>query len=270
MTTQPDYPDFTGARAGVLSAQPLAQAVTAELAAGQASATQTYQVTQLGYELAFHLTAAAGGTGPDYATLLMVWMDSASGIPLWEKGYTIAAGPNGEPHRVTASGPARADTLQITVTARSTNPDEVTSQYTVLQTSRSYSRDRTRTRSTNDANYLGLISGNYVIEAGNLLNTSPNLGAAGGVATRVISFWDGQAFIKARTFSGAADLSVSVQDTTGLQSADTSVFHGQSDSGGYLSSSFYLPSLQCVLVLTNGNAAAQQVAASVTAAEVNV
>lgn len=268
--SMPDYPDFTAGRALVMSAQPVANRVNATLTPGAVSGPVDYTIAQLGYELAFHITAAAGATGPDYVTLLMQWNDATTGITVWQKAYTAAAGPNNDSHRIVASGPARANQLVVTITALASNPDTVTTQYTILQTSRTYTRDRARTRSSADANFLGLTGGSYNIESGNLLNTSPGSIGASGSATRVIAFWDAQVFIKARTLAGSATMDVSVEDITGLQAQDASVFHGSCDANGYLSASCYLPSTQCVLVLTNNAGTSEMLAASVTSAETDV
>lgn len=274
--TVSDYPDFAtpGANAYQISqtgvpllsaAQQVADMVTGTLTPGQSTAQEVYTYTLLGYEMSFQLQAGgAGATGPDYATILLQWQDGGSTIVVYEKAYTIAAGPNGAQHKITASGPARANRLIVTVTALAANPDNVIYTYTLLQTSRTYTRDRARTKSTADTNFLNLTQGSYVIESGNLLNTAPSGVAASGSATRVIAFWDGACYLKARTSLGGANLDVAVQDTTGLQASDGVVFHQVSDTNGNVGSELYLPSLQCVIVLKNLGGTAATLAAVLT------
>ena len=266
MTQPPDFPDFTPSGVALTSATPIAQKVTSVLTPGQVVGPVTYQIAQLGYELQFQASGQTGSAGPDYVTFLMSWMDSTTGITVWEKAYSIAVGPHGDAHQICASGPARADQVVVTITALASNPDSISCTYTLLQTSRSYTRDRARTTSSATANFLGLIAGGYVIESGNLLNVSASGVAAGGSAVRVIGFWDGEISIVARTSLASATMDVSVSDLTGLQGNDAAMYHEFANSAGDVNATPFIPSLQCALTLHNNATTSATLSAAVTAA----
>lgn len=206
---------------------------------------------------------ATAGT-PDYLDIRLDWTDSSTGLLLMSRDYRIIAGALGSPHTAKIFGPVHADTLTVTITNPGASSSSVNAIIQVLGTSRLYTRDGIRSIQPHAGGFT--LSG-ALPAYGILVNCSPSVGA--GLSTTIaIAAYTGRVFLHGHTGSGANNMTVELQEASAnILPNYQDVFRDKSNANGDIDEFLTLPNFQCIMVLTNGGAAAQPLNITITVEE---
>lgn len=218
---------------------------------------------QLSYELNISLETNVAPVGTTNVNYTLEWSDSASGLILKRKSFQIVAGPNGNPHQVEINGPARADTLNITIANNASSGVASKTTMTLLQSSRDYASDSFRTI---DFQQSGWTGASPRLENGNIGNFGNTVGA-GATVTRLLAAYSGDAFLTANIVGGGNNLQVTIEEAqtaTPLLPNDPDSLFIQSDGQGFINQRFIMPNIQQALLLHNNDAVIHTVNASIT------
>lgn len=223
-----------------------------------------YTFTQLSYELHISLETNVAPVGTTNVNYTLEWSDSVSGLIVKRKAFQLVAGPNGSPHQVEINGPARADTLNITIANNSQSGVASKSTLTLLQSSRDYQSDSFRTI---DFQQSGWTGASPRIENNNLGNFGNSIGA-GGSQTRLLAAYSGPVRVTANIVGGGNNLQLTIEEAqtaAPLLPNDPDTLFIQSDGQGFINTETFFPNIQQALILNNSDVAAHTVNCSITA-----
>jgi hypothetical protein len=238
--------------------QVLANAVTTTNNPGGSTVRGPFTFTQLSYELHIGLETNVAPVGTTNVTYTLEWSDSTSGLILKRKSFQIVAGPNGTPHQVEINGPARADTLNITIANNASSGVASKTTMTLLQSSRDYQSDSFRTIDFQQSGWTGAspkLDYNVLGQFGSSIG-------AGGSQVRLLAAYSGLAFVTANTTGANATLQLTVAEAataTPLLGVDPDCLFIQSNANGFINQAFYVPNVQQALTLNNSDSAAHTV-----------
>ncbi len=262
--TVADYPDWQTPQAHAtqiaLTGVPLLRLTnnsgTASLTtlAGGATVTlvPTTTINQPGYEASFVLWFPAGSGTVPFVQLAFIWIDSASGLTVFQRNVVITAG-NGptNPVHTRMWGPVQGD--QIQVVAFNLDPAvTATFDWTVNQTSHVFEHDWASqgayagTAPIGFTNPLGMPSTNLLVKH------SPTI-AASGTDKVLCALWLGDAVLNIDNSGSASSVTVQMQDPAGFASgtAGATLWKGVVAAGATLSQPLTLPATPMLLELQN-------------------
>jgi hypothetical protein len=225
---------------------------------GGSSVRGPYTFTQLSYELHIGLETNVAPVGTTNVSYQLEWSDSASGLIVKRKTFVLVAGPNGTPHQVEINGPARADTLNITIANNASSGVASKTTFTLLQSSRDYSEDSYRTI---DFQQSGWTGGSPRVEVNVLAQFGSSVGA-GGSQERLMAAYSGLAYVTANTTGNNATLQLTVAEAataTPFLGVDPDCLFIQSNAAGFINQLFYIPNVQQALTVNNSDAAAHTI-----------
>jgi hypothetical protein len=242
------------------------QARTA-LASGSSSDLGPFILPQPGYELfvSCDSTDVAAGT----FQVKLEWFDSGFStlIPIAVENWWVWPGTAAQPHQFIIRGPTKGDSLIVHVGY--SFGVSVNYSFTLLNNSRIYTRDDGRTVTSVGLVSNGLTSGVYDLEANTLVSTAPANVAAGTGVSRLMPLYSGAVNICFRTASGIGDMECAITTNADQSNSWTNInaFNNYTNANGEATFSAFLPRVQCLLVLTNHNAAAKTLSCMITVAE---
>jgi hypothetical protein len=223
-----------------------------------------FTFTQLSYELGISAQTNVAPVGTTNVTLQLEWSDSASGLLVKRKSFALVCGPNGTPHKVEMNGPARADTLNITIANNASSGVASQITMTLLQSSRDYQSDSYRTV---DFQQSGWTGGSPRLDFNVLGQFGASVGA-GGSQTRLMAAYSGLASVTANTTGNNATLQFTVAEAataTPLLGIDPDCLFVQSNAAGFINELFYMPNIQQAFTVNNSDAVAHTVNVCMTA-----
>ncbi len=221
----------------------------------------TWSISQTSYEIGLNVHTAAGAK--DYVTIRLQFTDSVSGLLVGQRTCYVVAGNSGNAHSIVGTGPMRGDTVTLSVITDSLNTANMAVYYTLVQTSRLYTRDEWKTIVMDITAYT---TSGVLPDANILTNSAPSI-ASGASQTRLLPLFGARVGIEAETTSGAADAEILIAAAGSVMSNYPTVYHGYTGAGGRLVDSFPLPDAQCLLTVTNHAAAQQTLSFSVVVDE---
>jgi autotransporter translocation and assembly factor TamB len=223
-----------------------------------------FTFSQISYEICGSVQTNVAPVGATVVTITMKWSDSTTGLEVKRKAFQVVAGPNGTPHTFEVNGPARADTLNVTIANNASSGVQSNTSLTILQSSRDYAQDSFRSV---DFQQSGFTTGTPKLEY-NVLGQFGASVAAGGSATQLMAAYSGLAHLTANTAGNNAQLQVTIAEAataTPLLSKNPNCLFVQSDASGFINETFYIPNIQQVFIVNNSDAAAHIVNLQVTA-----
>lgn len=237
------------------------------IANGTSLQSPTLTVGQVGYELYVALdTAAVTAAG---VSVDLKWSDSVYGVvTIADETWWVLPGTAAISHNVCIKGPSKGDTLNVTIT--NNTGATVNAGYAIITNSRVLTRDDGRTVQTVGALVAnGFTSALYDLESNLVANANPVNVSIGGSTTRLLPLYSGQCAVHFETASGTSDmeLAIALQADTSNAYVFTKIYDGFTDSHGNGYAIVNLPRSQCVMTLTNHNAAAKTLSVSIVAAE---
>lgn len=262
--TVTDYPDWQTPQAHATAIAntgvPLLRATnntgTASLTtlAGGATVTLVQQtpITQPGWEASFVLWMPAGSGTLPFLQLAFIWIDSASGLTVFQRNIVITAG-NGStnPVRTRMWGPVQGDVVQVV--AFNLDPAvTATFDWTVNQTSHVFEHDYVSQGAyaavapNGFTNPLGMPATNLMVKH------SPTIAASS--ADKVLcATWLGDVLLNIDNTASTASVTVQLMDPAGFASgtAGATLFKQVVPLGGTLSQPLTLPASPMVLELQN-------------------
>lgn len=262
--TVSDYPDWQTPQAhataiantGVPLLRMTNNSGTASLTSLAGGATVTLVapvvVNQPGWEASFIVWfPSASGTLP-FLQLAFIWIDSASGLTVFQRNVVITAG-NGasNPVRTRMWGPVQGDTLQVV--AFNLDPAvTATFDWTVNQTSHVFEHDW-----VSQGAYAAVAPNGFVNPLGTpttnlLVKHSPTI-AASGTDKVLCATWLGDVDLNIDNTASAGSVTVQVMDPAGFASGTVgaTLFKTVVPLGGTFSQSLTLPATPVILELQN-------------------
>lgn len=270
-----DYPDWQTPQANAdhisTTGAPLLNLRTALLLAqttvnnpGGSTVRGPFTFGQISYELGISLETNVAPIGATVVNYTLEWSDSASGLLVKRKAFQLVAGASGVPHKIEVNGPARADTLNITIANNASSGVASKTTMTILQSSRDYQSDSFRSV---DFQQSGFTGGSPRIENNVLGQFGASIGA-GGTQVRLMAAYSGLAHVTANTLGNNATLVLTIseaQTATPLLGIDPNCLAVPSNAAGFINETFYIPNIQQVFSLNNSDAAAHTVNLEITA-----
>jgi len=279
-----DYPDWlepnavaaaiaTGNPGGTPGGVPLLHANTqivsttlSNILAGTNQNTGFFNTTQIGYECQFNIANNASLVALSFVKITFDWRDANSGIILLTEDWVVCSGPAGTSHSLTGRGPSAANQCRVTVTNDAASADAVNVDVRVFASSRIFTRSDMRTSAFQSASFTKAgqdVSGDIIGAS------SPGALGSGGVWTRLLPLYAGQANFFGLTSSGLADGEFAV---TGIGSvfgmaSNNFVYDNFTNAKGSLFQAMALPRYQCVATGTNHNAASFSLSFTMTLLE---
>lgn len=228
---------------------------TASVATGTPLSVGPFAFNQIGYSLFFEAYVTTGST-LSFVEVNIEWTDVATGFTVDQQTYWLYVGSSSSsPHNVRITGPTEGN--EVTVTFSAFGSAVTIADMAIFQSSTVYGRHfplttvmTTLAGVTNVAftDPLAFILGDISATS---VNASSNL-------VTVPAFYSGRAQIFGGTSSGAADMTLSVTNSSDQGSAGGhNVFEIESDSKGFVNEFLYLPREQCEIAVANNNASAQ-------------
>jgi len=229
----------------------------------------TFPVIRPGYIIKAHVTDITGTTNITLGFIDVQWFDQPTNIIVSHQGWGAFAGaPN--THNIIGSGPTAgtevivtlfndsgADTISFDIflygtsvvpTRHDWRTDDQTAAYTIsgVQTFQSSGSGF----SNEPADALGMVFSNGV--------------GAGGSETFAIGLFNGKVRLWGNTSSGTSDMAWEVHDNANWFASLNIVANGKSDSNGNIDTEFSLDRVQRTIKITNNNAAAKNLAITLT------
>lgn len=227
------------------------------LAAGASSAVFTGSPSQPSYEIIIQANLTATGTPQRTQQVTLTWKDSASGLITAVETYYFSA-PNPSPTIVVGAGPTKGDTLTVQLTNNDTAICAY--QFTVLQHSRSYVRDRWYSEAMGGS-YAGQPAATSDPSAALLADMKPSLAANTG-ASVLLPLWSGRAFIHAQ--SGNAWFAI-IKTINPIAANSGQVWSFTGTAAQVIDQEIILPRSQCTLQVNNTGSTTANVQATITA-----
>jgi len=260
-----DYPDWTAPQAhadAIANTGAPALTLPGQLAndsiplnAGSVLSRGAWIFSQPTYEVSVNaFESGAGAAGPLQA--VVTWFDPLGTTVLATETWYWWPGTGSNGHLVTGKGPVKGAQMFIQYQNFS-----AAMQYTintkVYQRSHNYTRDDWRS-----VQYFNTASGNTLpvmdVTSGALAFRNVNV-AAGGNDFTELPLYSGPVQLAGNTASGAADLTVTVTNSTNpnAEGVGGAFYLIQSDANGRFAAQLALPRYQCRIQLHNANAAAK-------------
>lgn len=223
-----------------------------------------FTFTQISYELGISAETNVAPVGTTNITIQLEWSDSASGLLVKRKSFALVCGPNGTPHKVEINGPARADTLNITIANNASSGVASKVTMTLLQSSRDYAQDSYRTV---DFQQSGWTGASPRLDFNILGQFGSSVGAAGS-QVRLMAAYSGLAYVTANTTGNNATLQLTVAEAataTPLLGVDPDCLFIQSTATGFINQAFYIPNVQQALTVSNSDGVAHTINVQIVA-----
>lgn len=235
-------------------------------------ASGKFALNQPGYEIQFNV-ATLGATAPVVSVELQ-WYDSTFGALMDDETYYFYSGDlNG--HFIHGRGPTKGDRVVVIITNRDPT-SAVTVSYTLLQTSRTFTREfwHTITKAGAVPVFPGFTAITHNV-TGNVLAAFSASVAASTTLTRIMPLYTGTARFMGVGASAAGQTTWSVQSVTDPLGSSEFPFQGINGQSGFSpdgTASLYVPDLalprsQCQLLITNSLTVAQTVIFEIMAQE---
>jgi len=228
---------------------------------GRFPAVGTITVEQIGYEIEISLES---GGATCIAQVVISWLD-ALGAVIQNDIWYMYTGTTGSPHVVYGQGPTNGTQFFIQVQAFTAGL--TIDVLNVYENSRIYNYSDWRTRLIPN-----LANGGQSIASASprsLILAFRKVAALGIGATDNSNFclFGGKIRVWANTASGASDLNLQLNDVTNQEVSGNIFWQTKSDGNGNINAELTLPRAQCVVSMTNGNAAAKQCQYKITIEE---
>ena len=235
-------------------------------------ASGKFSLNQPGYEI---LLNVASLTSPaPIVSVELQWYDSTFGQLLDTETYYFYSG-NVNGHFIHGRGPSKGDSVVVLVTNHS-GAGAVTFTYTLLQTSRVFTREfwKTIIKAGVAPAYLGLTAINHNI-AGNVVGLTSSSVGAGATLAFVMPLYTGTARLFGQGAAAAGQSTWIILPSTDPVGGSVNSFQGVNGQSGFApfgASSLYvadiaMPRSQCQLQLINNLTVAQAIITSITAQE---
>lgn len=220
-------------------------------------ASGAFSLNQPGYEIQLNV-GTLGGVAPIVSVELQ-WYDSAFGLLMDSEIYYFYSGDvNG--HQIHGRGPSKGDQV-IVVIKNYSGTSGVSVTYTLLQTSRTFTREfwKTITKGTVQPVLPGLTMAPGNMESGWLMGLNTSIPASGNLS-RVLPLYTGTVRLNGIAVSGAAgNLQWVLNDNTNQLVSGPLAFQGTNGQAGFApfgASSLYaaeipLPRSQQTLTISN-------------------
>lgn len=274
-----DFPDWTAPQANATAisttgAPPLVFKQVIDVLIGQAinasssitrPASGQFALNQPGYEI--QLNVATLGSTATIVSVELQWYDSAFGALIETETYYFYSG-NVNGHLIHGRGPSKGDRVVVIITNRS-GANQVTVSYTLLQTSRTFTREFWHT--IVKAGTAPVIPGFTLIGtniAGNVLGTDVATIAASGIRTLLLPLYTGTVRLFGIAPSvTAGNITWTVEPVADPVSASNNEFSGTNGQSGFApsgSGSLYVPDMglprsQCQIQVANALTTGQAV-----------
>lgn len=221
-----------------------------------------FTFTQLSYEIGVSLETNVAPVGATVVDITLEWSDSASGLLVKRKSFQAVCGANGTPHTVEANGPARADTLNVTIANNASSGVASKVGMTILQSSRDYQEDSFRTINFQQSGFTGASP---KLDYNVLGQFGTSVGAAGS-QTRLMALYSGPVHVTANTTGNNATLQLTIAEAataTPLLGTDPDSIFVQSNASGFINETLYLPNIQQVLTVNNSDSSSHTINACI-------
>ncbi len=227
-----------------------------------------YKMPHPAYDIYLSLANSSGADVLTQATLFLDWYDDISGVFLQQDVWQMTSGvATGNPHQMLGHGPARGTRLSMSLANLATSATGITAQLSVISAARPESR---ATLETFTMGVGGIQDAAFALDINELAVSQVLAVAAGASVVRALPLYTGQARVCATTSSGLADLEVAIAPIPGWVAQTNPLFSAFTSGAGVMNSDAFLPRIQCQLTMTNHNAAAKDLAAWITTAELRV
>jgi hypothetical protein len=232
------------------------------LAPGASFSSPNITLTQISYDVFVAVQNHTSASAVSYAQIHMQWFDVTTGQILRRERWFIQAGPNGSTQQVSGYGPTKGSYLVVGMSNAASSADTVDIQFQLVQHSRPTFRDDWRT-----VVWPGTMPGtpttaNNDIAGGTIFACQATNLAASGVLTFILPLFFGTVGIRLNTTSGTSDAECAIQTVADTVGGNQTIFDEISNSNGKANSISGMPRCNCLLTLTNKNAATQSLNAS--------
>lgn len=235
-------------------------------------ASGQFSLNQPGYELQISF-GSLGATAPIMSVELQ-WYDSSFGNLVDDETYFMYSG-NAAGHFIHGRGPSKGDRVVVIIT--NNGASAVTVTYTLMQTSRTFTREfwKTIAKAGVQPVYAGFNSANSSIAANQLESASHTLAALNGF-TSILPLYTGTVRLLATTSDTTpANSSWVITSTSDHLLPGSQTFVGKAGQTGFTvagTSSLYVPEIalpraQCQLNYSNGNSGASETLTAVIVAQ---
>lgn len=239
--------------------------------ARNASQTYTLPITRPGYLIRTNITNTTNTTTEMPVRFDWQFKDQATNTVLDNLSWSIFAGANGSPHSVNGSGPTKGNQVVLTITNQAASAATLTFDLIVMEVTSTFDRHDWHTDDTVAFTIASFVSPETEATSGllcGIVNLSLAIGT-GGQATRVLPLYTGQAQIWLSTAGSNADLEFWI-----FPEADTefpsqpAIVNSNTQANGVNNLLFYLPRVQCIIVLQNNDSATKVVQVTISSAQI--
>lgn len=177
-------------------------------------------INQPGYEGLINVNFPAGAGTLPFVTLLMQWLDTASGLSVDTEQFILTGG-NGPTNSLPfyISGPCRGD--HVTISVMNNDPAQTaTITYAFNQNSHIYTHDRILQSKYATTAPITFTNPNGVPTPGVLFQAAPSTGPS-ATSSRLVCVWNGSLWLTMDNSGQANALALSLTDASGLLSGST-------------------------------------------------
>jgi hypothetical protein len=262
----PGSPDFGGSPIST-GANNLLNTATITVAQ-HATSKKTVAISRPGYQVQLALWNSTSSVVSMPVTVSLFWQDINSGDVMARQEHHILAGSVSNNIFIDGTGPTIGNQLLLEITNNCASADTLSYAVLVNEVSTQYPFHNWTTDDKFSFSPAGWTPLNDDMVAGLLACTAGHSVGIGATQTFVLPYYRGPVYVTCTTASGTSDLSVQI-----IAEADTGVpavfpvWSGKTDGNGNVAALTWLPNIQCAIVVTNHNAAAQNVSLSVVTAQ---